>query len=253
MIITYFRHISIRFSSAFYSKTPVLGVPMDSFLFIYVANLLMEAVEDGKALSIAVHNHGNLLIKIFSFEQNCGHLVGKGETYIMNRKVNSRNCASAISNGRSVCRTKLFLKILARSSGKCQIIHWRQVHRQECQPLAITWNNSSPQPGLIEENLDDLTYNSVSSSSSASVSCSSIDASQVSAAERKSKEKRVSRKLCRGISRKDDRLKYDFLDEVSGNMTECSSSFNSCPRKEAFVRHKVSSFVTTLFPFVVFS
>ncbi|XP_030440990.1 ubiquitin carboxyl-terminal hydrolase 15 isoform X2 [Syzygium oleosum] len=126
-------------------------------------------------------------------------------------------------------------------SGKCQIIHWRQVHRQECQPLAITWNNSCPQPGLMEENLDDLTYNSVSSSSSASVSCSSIDASQVSAAERKSKEKRVSCKLCRGISRKDDGFKYDFLDEVSGNMTECSSSFNLCPRKEAFVRHKANT------------
>ncbi|XP_030525195.2 ubiquitin carboxyl-terminal hydrolase 15 isoform X2 [Rhodamnia argentea] len=126
-------------------------------------------------------------------------------------------------------------------SGKCQIIHWRQVHRQECHPLDITWNNSSPRSGLMEDNLDDLMYNSMSTGSSASVSCSSIDASQVSAPERKSKEKRASRKLSRGISRKDDGCKYDFLDEVSGNVTDCPSSFNSCPRKEAFVRHKAST------------
>ncbi|XP_048129791.1 ubiquitin carboxyl-terminal hydrolase 15 isoform X5 [Rhodamnia argentea] len=93
----------------------------------------------------------------------------------------------------------------------------------------------------MEDNLDDLMYNSMSTGSSASVSCSSIDASQVSAPERKSKEKRASRKLSRGISRKDDGCKYDFLDEVSGNVTDCPSSFNSCPRKEAFVRHKAST------------
>ncbi|KAF8026004.1 hypothetical protein BT93_F2735 [Corymbia citriodora subsp. variegata] len=144
-------------------------------------------------------------------------------------------CSSRATTRCSRCKSVRYC------SGKCQIIHWRQVHRQECQPLYITWNNSSPQPGLMEDNQDDLMYDSVSTSSSASVSCSSIDASQVSAPERKSKEKRVSRKLSRGISRKDDGFKYDILDEVSGNVTDCSSSFTSCSRKEAFVRHKANT------------
>lgn len=144
-------------------------------------------------------------------------------------------CSSRATTRCSRCKSVRYC------SGKCQIIHWRQVHRQECQPLHITWHYPSPQPGLMEDNRDDVIYNSVGTGSSASVSCSSTDASQVSAPERKSKEKRVSRKLSRGISRKDDGFKYDFLDEVSGNVTDCSSSFNSCPRKEAFVRHKANT------------
>lgn len=37
------------------------------------------------------------------------------------------------------------------SSGNCQIIHWRQIHKQECQPLETHESSSFPLPFPVEE------------------------------------------------------------------------------------------------------
>lgn len=99
-------------------------------------------------------------------------------------------------------------------SGKCQIIHWRQVHKHECQQLETNSCNSSPMASLNGDSFyekpllnDDMNlhfsgYNEKQSEHksnanglSANTGCTLSESSEVTMTERRSSERRVSRKL----------------------------------------------------------
>ncbi|KAL6952826.1 ubiquitin-specific protease ubp15 [Sarracenia purpurea var. burkii] len=128
-------------------------------------------------------------------------------------------------------------------SGKCQIIHWRQVHKHECQELETNSINSSPLPASNEESIyerillndgmssrckkkhpehektsaDDRIHHSISSGAAATAACTSIDAFGVPMTERRSTDRRVSRKS--KLRREDEAL-------VDSNSTEETSRAN---------------------------
>ncbi|KAK9268934.1 hypothetical protein L1049_000700 [Liquidambar formosana] len=153
-------------------------------------------------------------------------------------------------------------------SGKCQIIHWRQVHKQECQLLESTSSSSSPKPDIVEESVperfllndnmnshsfgynikqamlekapsDNIIHPSFSTGASATGACSSMDTSQVSKLERRSTDKRPSRKSNKEMLRREDGTKFDSSEEASRSRVTSSTSSNIMPSKEAYIRHKL--------------
>ncbi|XP_057506894.1 ubiquitin carboxyl-terminal hydrolase 15-like isoform X1 [Actinidia eriantha] len=148
-------------------------------------------------------------------------------------------------------------------SGKCQIIHWRQVHKHECQQLETNSFSSSPMAASDEESIyerillkdrmssqcsgynikhpepwktssDERIPQFISSGASATV-CTSFDASGVPMTGRRSTDRRVSRK---SKLRREDEAILDSTEEASRSSFSCSTSSN----KEAHIRHKFKSF-----------
>ncbi|PSS05905.1 Ubiquitin carboxyl-terminal hydrolase [Actinidia chinensis var. chinensis] len=149
-------------------------------------------------------------------------------------------------------------------SGKCQIIHWRQVHKYECQQLETNSFSSSPMAASDEESIyerillndrmssqcsgynmkhpehektsaDERIPQSISNGASAATVCTSIDASGVPMMGRRSTDRRVSRK---SKLRKEDEAILDSAEEASRSSFSCSTLSN----KEAYIRHKFKSF-----------
>ncbi|KAG5254802.1 ubiquitin carboxyl-terminal hydrolase [Salix suchowensis] len=127
-------------------------------------------------------------------------------------------CARCFSPATTRCSR---CKSVRYCSGKCQIIHWRQVHKEECQLLETTGSCSSPSATscdeftperlLINDDMDlfSLRYNSkqptmdigpsfnnvhliTSTGASASVNCPATDTSQEAMLHRRSTNKQVS-------------------------------------------------------------
>ncbi|KAI8008614.1 Ubiquitin carboxyl-terminal hydrolase 15 [Camellia lanceoleosa] len=148
-------------------------------------------------------------------------------------------------------------------SGKCQIIHWRQVHKHECLQLETNSCSSSPMSISNEESIyerfllsdrtnlqspgyniknpehgktsaDHRIHHSISNSASATNSCTSIDASGVPMMERRSTDRRVSRK---SKLRREDETILDSTEVSASSVTPSTSS-----SKEANIRHKLKSF-----------
>ncbi|KAJ8754657.1 hypothetical protein K2173_010748 [Erythroxylum novogranatense] len=63
-------------------------------------------------------------------------------------KNGAHSCARCCSPATTRCSR---CKTVRYCSGKCQIIHWRQVHRHECQQLETTNYSSSPSIGSVED------------------------------------------------------------------------------------------------------
>lgn len=157
------------------------------------------------------------------------------------------------------------------SSGKCQIIHWREVHRQECLQLEPTSSSSSPKSVSFGESFDEkfllndsinsqyfgckmeqilaeeaqadnIMYPSISTGvPAATVDCASVDPSQVPMQERK----RVSRKSNRELFRKKVGIAFDSSEEASCGWTTQSTPSNVISSKDVFMEHKVC--ITLLF------
>ncbi|XWS10230.1 hypothetical protein CRYUN_Cryun39dG0057500 [Craigia yunnanensis] len=162
-------------------------------------------------------------------------------------------------------------KAVRYCSGRCQIIHWRQVHKQECLQLESASSSSSPsiasfeESALLSENmnsqffgyvnkqavmekapLDNINHRPITAGVFANGDCSVIDTSQVSAPDRRSTDKRISRKSNREMLGREDITIFDSCEETS--RTRATSLIpNNISSKEAFIRHKsrTSGFVVS--------
>ncbi|KAJ0045945.1 hypothetical protein Pint_04924 [Pistacia integerrima] len=155
-------------------------------------------------------------------------------------------------------------------SGKCQIIHWRQGHKQECQQLEKTSSCSSPLAESIQDSVllneslnsqlsgyysktgmerapfDDMVHPSISRGAFAAMHCSAVDSSHISMLERTA-DKRACRKSNRESLRREDATVFDSDAESPGSCTTNPNSYIDVPPKEAPMRHKsrTSDFVVS--------
>ncbi|KAJ6301701.1 hypothetical protein OIU77_015920 [Salix suchowensis] len=145
---------------------------------------------------------------------------------VSSSKNGTQVCARCFSPATTRCSR---CKSVRYCSGKCQIIHWRQVHKEECQLLETTGSCSSPSATscdeftperlLINDDMDlfSLRYNSkqptmdigpsfnnvhliTSTGASASVNCPATDTSQEAMLHRRSTNKQVSCKSNKEIN-----------------------------------------------------
>ncbi|XVE63255.1 hypothetical protein DITRI_Ditri07aG0005300 [Diplodiscus trichospermus] len=150
-------------------------------------------------------------------------------------------------------------KAVRYCSGRCQIIHWRQVHKQECLQLESASSSSSPRVASFEESallsddmnsqffainkqavmekatLDDINSCPITTGVFGNGDCPTVDTSQVCAPER-STDKRISSKSNREMLREDIAIS-DSYEETLTTRT-ASSTTNNISSKETFIRHK---------------
>ncbi|KAM1244408.1 hypothetical protein ACFX1X_036200 [Malus domestica] len=180
-------------------------------------------------------------------------------------------CARCYSTATTRCSR---CKSVRYCSGNCQIIHWREVHRQECLQLEPTCSSSSPKAVSFGESFhekflpndsinsqyfgskmeqilaeqapaDNIIYPSTSTGVPDMLDCSSVDTSQVSMPERRSVDKRVSRKSQREL-RKKVGVAFDSSEETSFGWTTHLESSNVNSSKEVFMEHKLRNYDTQL-------
>ncbi|KAL4598613.1 hypothetical protein ACB092_11G070700 [Castanea dentata] len=185
--------------------------------------------------------------------------VGNAIPLVSSSKSGLHVCARCFAPAKTRCSR---CKSIRYCSGKCQIIHWRQAHKQECQQLETTSSSSSsPKSVSVDESLhgrvllkdymnsqflgynndqgekvstDDLT--SLSFGVPAVVDCSAIGNSQIPILER-TVNKRVSHKPQNEMLRGEDKDVIDSCEDASkSRATHLTSDFISS--KEAFTRHR---------------
>ncbi|MBA0791844.1 hypothetical protein Gohar_016393, partial [Gossypium harknessii] len=146
------------------------------------------------------------------------------------------------------------------SSGRCQIIHWRQVHKEECLQLESGSVASFEESVLHSDNMNSqfLEYiNKQAAKEKASSDninhCPTTtglfangDCSTIGCAPERSAEKRVSRKSNGEVLRREDVAIVDSCEETLRTRAT-SLPINSISSKEAFRRHKsrTSGFVVS--------
>ncbi|XP_024980503.1 ubiquitin carboxyl-terminal hydrolase 15-like isoform X2 [Cynara cardunculus var. scolymus] len=146
-------------------------------------------------------------------------------------------CFSLATTRCSRCKTVRYC------SGKCQIIHWRQVHKLECQPLEHNSNCPSPKSASNEEFVS--VHEQVSLSKNLDSGClqsnieqnghenAAFDDSPNSSSgvvlERRTSDKHNRRKFNREISRREE------ISALDSSADTCSTSYDN---KETFIRHK---------------
>ncbi|TYH46753.1 hypothetical protein ES332_D11G361000v1 [Gossypium tomentosum] len=125
-------------------------------------------------------------------------------------------------------------KAVKYCSGRCQIIHWRQVHKQECLQLENTSSSSSPrvasfgESALLGDNMNSQFFGD----------CSTVDSSQDRLADMRSTEKRIPCKSNKDMLQREDATIFDYCEETSRTRASSSAS-NNISLKEAFIRHKL--------------
>lgn len=132
-------------------------------------------------------------------------------------------CAKCLGPATTRCSR---CKSVRYCSGKCQIIHWRQGHKFECELSENASSSASPK-SAVERN------NTIPPHIS-----TSFDASQVPMLD-KTTDKRVSRKSNWEIL-KEGGVKFDFLEEASkvSKVANSTASIIS-PEEEDYIRHKL--------------
>ncbi|KAI4390167.1 hypothetical protein MLD38_002307 [Melastoma candidum] len=162
----------------------------------------------------------------------------------------------ALCFGRATTRCSR-CKSVRYCSGKCQIIHWRQVHKQECQPVDDSIGCVSPFLWMAEEcgdesinrngNMDLLAFHPgthkayiCSNPSENSVNPSDMFAANSVRSERRSKEKRMPDRLDRDMGSVNGFV-CDVLEELPDSTADYSPSLRARPTKEAPARHKARS------------
>ncbi|KAK8712254.1 hypothetical protein V6N13_147494 [Hibiscus sabdariffa] len=118
-------------------------------------------------------------------------------------------------------------KAVKYCSGRCQIIHWRQVHKEECLQLESASSSASPSVASFKESAL-LGDNMIGD-------CSMVDTSLVCPPDMKSTDKRTSHKSNREMLRRDDVTLCGSSEETWRTRASSSTSNNS---NEAFLRHK---------------
>ncbi|XP_054815494.1 ubiquitin carboxyl-terminal hydrolase 15 isoform X2 [Prosopis cineraria] len=180
---------------------------------------------------------------------------------ISSTKIGHHACASCSAPAKTRCSR---CKTVRYCSGNCQIIHWRQVHKHECQilethklnssPLAVSVDEFSHESGLCYENMnsqffahnlvnalnenspsDNLVHPPIGIVSSAMGKCALFNNSHVSTHER-----RTPHKSNRELRRKNSETTYDSSTNSSGcNATSHPSSIVAS--KEVFMRQKLEN------------
>ncbi|GMI65573.1 ubiquitin-specific protease 15 [Hibiscus trionum] len=123
-------------------------------------------------------------------------------------------------------------KAVKYCSGRCQIIHWRQVHKEECLQLESASSSACPSVASFEESAllsDNMNLQFGD--------CSMVDTSQVRPLDMKSTDKRTSRKSNREMLRREDATIFGSCEETWRTRASSSTS-NNISSKEAFLRHK---------------
>ncbi|CAK7351685.1 unnamed protein product [Dovyalis caffra] len=161
-------------------------------------------------------------------------------------------CARCFSPSTTRCSR---CKSVRYCSGKCQIIHWRQVHKEECQLLETTSSCSSPMATSYDESilerlsindgmdLFSLGYNSkqpamdigtsdnyvhplTSTSASAALNLTATDSSQEAILHRRSADKRLLHKSTIEMLRRHEVAVFDSSEETSGSRPTNLTSSN---------------------------
>ncbi|KAE8668876.1 Ubiquitin carboxyl-terminal hydrolase 19 [Hibiscus syriacus] len=123
-------------------------------------------------------------------------------------------------------------KAVKYCSGRCQIIHWRQVHKEECLQLESASSSasacvaSSEESALLGDNMN-MQFGD----------CSTVNTSQVLPPDIKSTDRRTYRKSNREMLRKEDVTMFDSCEETTRTRASRSAS-NNISSDEAFIRHK---------------
>ncbi|KAI3712129.1 hypothetical protein L1987_70678 [Smallanthus sonchifolius] len=149
-------------------------------------------------------------------------------------------CARCFSPATTRCSR---CKAVRYCSGKCQILHWRQVHKHECQLLEFNSGCSSPKSASNEELLsvheqvsltDNVNSHSFESNIGNGISASDDSRGPSSGliSETKSSDKRNRCKTNKEVS---TREVTDALDSLPDT---CSTSYDNPPFKETYIRHK---------------
>ncbi|KAK6935081.1 Zinc finger, MYND-type [Dillenia turbinata] len=150
-------------------------------------------------------------------------------------------------------------------SGKCQIIHWRQGHKVECQQVDNISSSSSPRRSSVESNerilqnerthpefsgydtnqpvleratLSSITYPHDNKAAPTTPMCAGLDSIEVPVPERRTSDKRISRKLNRETSKREDGATNDSSEEASRSSIT-GSTLSNIPSKESYTRHKL--------------
>ncbi|OWM81022.1 ubiquitin carboxyl-terminal hydrolase 15-like isoform X1 [Punica granatum] len=151
-------------------------------------------------------------------------------------KSSLHECAQCLSPATTRCSR---CKSVRYCSGKCQIIHWRQVHQHECQPLD---SNSEDSMDYQSHgcNFQEATVEKLPSENHLA-SYVSDEASQAHVPARRPREKRISRKCNREMLRKEDGVVSVGFEEARGNVgsTDNIMSPNACAQKEILTKHKI--------------
>ncbi|KAK8985512.1 hypothetical protein V6N11_068766 [Hibiscus sabdariffa] len=159
-------------------------------------------------------------------------------------------------------------KAVRYCSGRCQIIHWRQVHKEDCLQSESESSSMSSFPSvasfeesaLLSDNmnsqfleyinkqaakenapLDNINHCPISTGLFDNGACSTIDTSQVCALERA--DKRIFRKSNGEMLRREDVAVFDSREETLRTLAT-SSTLNNISSKEAHRRHKNASIAT---------
>ncbi|XP_043689452.1 ubiquitin carboxyl-terminal hydrolase 15-like [Telopea speciosissima] len=185
---------------------------------------------------------------------------------VASTKTGFHECARCFGPANTRCSQ---CKSVRYCSGKCQIIHWRMGHKEECQQLEATCLSSSPKPAVIDEyvhesalpceNQDglfeayeirhiipdsvplDKPNHPSTNASTASINTTVLNTYQVPRVEKKLAEKRVSGKSNREILRTEDAALSGSFEEACGSCDSSSTLSNIIPSKKASIRHKLGN------------
>nr|DAD33882.1 TPA_asm: hypothetical protein HUJ06_012733 [Nelumbo nucifera] len=181
-------------------------------------------------------------------------------------KIGFHECARCFSPAITRCSR---CKSVRYCSGKCQILHWRQGHRQDCYQLGAPGSNSSPKPVSIEdsvdqrtllnENLNKLFYGyeikqqEITSPdkpnhapintaiASTTTTTTAVNASEVSLLEGKLLDKQVSSRSKRECSRSEDVASHGSSQEAYNSRVTDPTLPNIISLKEISLRHKLGN------------
>ncbi|CAA2982790.1 ubiquitin carboxyl-terminal hydrolase 15 [Olea europaea subsp. europaea] len=174
--------------------------------------------------------------------------------------IGSNQCARCYGPAKTRCSG---CKSARYCSGRCQIIHWRQVHKLECQQLGNSCSSSSPKSAMSEEftgkalldetidlklfecrqqpmlentSSDNVIKHRLSIPASTTTDLIT-NASVLPIINRRSVDRGTSLKSYNDVSREADGTILECHNPVSSNDVICSTLYNS-PKKKASTRHE---------------
>uniref|UniRef100_A0A803NXS6 ubiquitinyl hydrolase 1 n=1 Tax=Cannabis sativa TaxID=3483 RepID=A0A803NXS6_CANSA len=224
------------------------------FLFLVVLPLVAYVLLGKWSESAKKRDRINLLAEIAAEEARRAEAMAVADVIplVASTKNGNHACARCFSPATTRCSK---CKSVRYCSGKCQIIHWREVHKQECQQMKSTNSGSPLMTSSVEDSMyerflpndamnssyvgynieqtmvdteapENIIYSSISNGISATIDRSAVDAPQVSVPERRSAEKRASRKSNKETVRRKDTAAPNSSAELSGSWSDYTTSSN---------------------------
>jgi ubiquitin carboxyl-terminal hydrolase 36/42 len=236
------------------------------FLFLVVLPLVAYVLLGKWSESAKKRDRINLLAEIAAEEARRAEAMAVADVIplVASTKNGNHACARCFSPATTRCSK---CKSVRYCSGKCQIIHWREVHKQECQQMKSTNSGSPLMTSSVEDSMyerflpndamnssyvgynieqtmvdteapENIIYSSISNGISATIDRSAVDAPQVSVPERRSAEKRASRKSNKETVRRKDTAAPNSSAELSGSWSDYTTSSNVVSSKDVLKGHR---------------